>query len=72
MSQRPALIYPPDRHAGNEFFREMIDQLAPELLYLTFYFQGEPYLNPAFLDMVQYAFRKENIHSHLHQCALFK
>src|SRR5476651_1099530 len=25
------------------FFRKMIDQLAPELLYLTFYFQGEPY-----------------------------
>jgi radical SAM protein with 4Fe4S-binding SPASM domain len=26
-----------------------------ELLYLIFYFQGEPYLNPAFLDMVKYA-----------------
>jgi radical SAM protein with 4Fe4S-binding SPASM domain len=41
------------------FFRDMIDQLAPDLLYLTFYFQGEPYLNPAFLDMVQYASRKK-------------
>ena len=40
------------------FFRQMIDQLAPELLYLTFYFQGEPYLNPDFLDMVQYATSK--------------
>ncbi|HEY4156017.1 MAG TPA: radical SAM/SPASM domain-containing protein, partial [Puia sp.] len=42
-----------------EFFRDMIDQLAPDLLYLTFYFQGEPYLNPAFLDMVEYASAKK-------------
>jgi radical SAM protein with 4Fe4S-binding SPASM domain len=41
------------------FFRRMIDQLAPELLYLTFYFQGEPYLNPDFLDMVKYATSKK-------------
>jgi radical SAM protein with 4Fe4S-binding SPASM domain len=27
-------------------------------LYLVFYFQGEPYLNPAFLDMVAYASQK--------------
>lgn len=40
------------------FFRQMIDQLAPELLYLTFYFQGEPYLNPDFLEMVKYATSK--------------
>ncbi|WP_225979995.1 radical SAM/SPASM domain-containing protein [Pseudobacter ginsenosidimutans] len=38
-----------------DFFRETIDQLSKELLYLVFYFQGEPYLNPAFLDMVKYA-----------------
>src|SRR6195952_2649768 len=37
------------------FFRKMIDQMAPELLYLTFYFQGEPFLNPGFLEMVKYA-----------------
>jgi radical SAM protein with 4Fe4S-binding SPASM domain len=41
------------------FFRQMIDQLAPDLLYLTFYFQGEPYLNPDFLEMVQYANSKK-------------
>ncbi len=41
------------------FFRTMIDQLAPELLYLTFYFQGEPFLNPDFLEMVQYAHSKK-------------
>jgi radical SAM protein with 4Fe4S-binding SPASM domain len=37
------------------FFKETIDQLHKELLYLVFYFQGEPYLNPDFLEMVQYA-----------------
>ena len=30
-------------------------QLKPTLHYLTFYFQGEPYLNPNFLDMVKFA-----------------
>ena len=38
-----------------ELFESVIDQLAPTLSYLTFYFQGEPYLNPRFLDMVRYA-----------------
>jgi radical SAM protein with 4Fe4S-binding SPASM domain len=38
-----------------DFFRQTIDQLSRDLLYLVFYFQGEPYLNPAFLDMVKYA-----------------
>ena len=41
-----------------DFFRETIDQLHKELLYLVFYFQGEPYLNPDFLDMVKYAAQK--------------
>lgn len=38
-----------------KLFKDVIDQLAPKLSYLIFYFQGEPYLNPNFLDMVQYA-----------------
>src|ERR1700761_780715 len=42
----------------NSFFRQTIDQLSKELLYLIFYFQGEPYLNPGFLDMVAYAHSK--------------
>src|SRR5215469_11361384 len=41
-----------------DFFRDTIDQLSRDLLYLIFYFQGEPYLNPAFLDMVSYAAKK--------------
>ena len=42
----------------NTFFKDTIDQLHRELLYLVFYFQGEPFLNPAFLDMVKYASAK--------------
>jgi len=41
-----------------DFFTETIDQLYKELYYLVFYFQGEPYLNPQFLDMVKYASEK--------------
>lgn len=38
-----------------DFFRQTIDQIYKELFYLVFYFQGEPYLNPSFLEMVKYA-----------------
>jgi radical SAM protein with 4Fe4S-binding SPASM domain len=41
-----------------DFFTETIDQIYKELLYLVFYFQGEPYLNPDFLEMVKYASSK--------------
>lgn len=40
------------------FFKKVIDQLAHKTTYLTFYFQGEPYLNPNFLDMATYAASK--------------
>jgi radical SAM protein with 4Fe4S-binding SPASM domain len=36
-------------------FKKSIDELYKDLLYLIFYFQGEPYLNPKFLDLVKYA-----------------
>ena len=42
-----------------DFFSETINQLSKELLYLVFYFQGEPYLNPDFLEMVKYASSKK-------------
>lgn len=42
-----------------DFFRQTIDEIHKELLYLIFYFQGEPYLNPAFLEMVKYAADKK-------------
>lgn len=42
-----------------DFFRETIDDIHQHLLYLIFYFQGEPYLNPDFLEMVKYASSKK-------------
>ncbi|MEY2830259.1 MAG: hypothetical protein RIQ33_2117, partial [Bacteroidota bacterium] len=42
-----------------DFFRTTIDDMHKELLYLIFYFQGEPYLNPDFLEMVKYANEKK-------------
>lgn len=39
----------------HELFMRVVDELAPTLSYLIFYFQGEPYLHPQFLEMVQYA-----------------
>lgn len=41
------------------FFEKTIDDIHKELLYLIFYFQGEPYLNPDFLKMVEYAHKKK-------------
>ena len=38
-----------------DFFTQTIDDIYKELLYLIFYFQGEPYLNTDFLEMVKYA-----------------
>lgn len=46
------------RPTGNlkeDFFRQIIDELGNKLFYLIFYFQGEPYINPKFLEMVSYA-----------------
>jgi len=50
------------RPTGNlraDFFRNVMDELASDLLWLIFYFQGEPYINPAFLEMVAYAKSKK-------------
>jgi radical SAM protein with 4Fe4S-binding SPASM domain len=41
------------------FFEKTIDEIHKELLYLIFYFQGEPYLNTDFLKMVAYAHKKK-------------
>ena len=49
------------RPTGNlkeDFFKKTIDEIHRELMYLIFYFQGEPYINPKFLDMVKYAHDK--------------
>jgi len=51
-----------NRPTGNldkDFFKKTIDEIYKELLYLIFYFQGEPYINPEFLEMVKYANEKK-------------
>lgn len=46
-----------------DFFKKTVDELHQELIYLYFYFQGEPYLNPDFLNMVQYASKEKKIYT---------
>jgi radical SAM protein with 4Fe4S-binding SPASM domain len=41
------------------FYQKTVDEVADDLIYLYFYFQGEPYLNRDFLNMVQYASAKK-------------
>ena len=36
-------------------FKRMLDHTHKDLVYLLLYFQGEPYLNPNFLDMARHA-----------------
>lgn len=44
---------------ADDIYKKVIDELAPKLTYLIFYFQGEPYLNPKFLEQVRYAHGKK-------------
>lgn len=41
-----------------DLYKKITEQLKDHLLYMILYFQGEPYLNPAFFEFVKYA--KEN------------
>ena len=46
------------RDTGNiskDFFRPVIDELGRHAISVIFYFQGEPYIHPQFLEMVQHA-----------------
>ncbi len=43
-----------------DLFENIIMQIHKKLAFLTFYFQGEPYLNPNFLEMVKFA-KSKNI-----------
>ncbi|MBI2966699.1 MAG: SPASM domain-containing protein [Bacteroidetes bacterium] len=42
-----------------EMYRKIMDELSPHLFYLILYFQGEPYLNLNFFEMVKYAGKKK-------------
>lgn len=49
------------RPTGNlkaDFFERVVEESYRHLAYITFYFQGEPYINPNFLDMVAYASKR--------------
>lgn len=49
------------RPTGNlkeNFFKDTINAMYKDLMYLIFYFQGEPYINPKFLEMVKFAHDK--------------
>lgn len=49
------------RATGNlkkETNQKIIDDFAKKGVYVNFYFQGEPYIHPQFLDLVKYAYSK--------------
>jgi len=45
----------PEGNLKQEFYKKLINQSYKKSFYLNFYFQGEPYINPDFLEMVKYA-----------------
>lgn len=42
-----------------DLFQKLLDQIYKKTIYLTLYFQGEPFLNPSFFEMVSYAKTKK-------------
>lgn len=52
----------PEGNLKTEFYRKVIDEAKQHAFYLNFYFQGEPFINPNFLDMVDYA-NQQNIYT---------
>ncbi len=53
------------RPTGNldySFYKKTIDEIGDKLIYLYFYFQGEPYMHPRFLELVKYA-KDKNIYT---------
>jgi radical SAM protein with 4Fe4S-binding SPASM domain len=49
----------PEGNLKQDFYKKIIDQVHQKSYYLNFYFQGEPYINPNFLEMVSYANSKK-------------
>lgn len=48
----------PEGNLKTDFYEKVIDEVKSHAFYLNFYFQGEPFINPNFLKMVNYAHRK--------------
>jgi radical SAM protein with 4Fe4S-binding SPASM domain len=40
---------------STDLYQKVLEELASTLVYLTLYFQGEPYLHPDFFDLVSFA-----------------
>ncbi|MTI31723.1 radical SAM/SPASM domain-containing protein [Xanthovirga aplysinae] len=49
----------PTGMADPELFKQLINELHPQLLYLLLYFQGEPFLHPHFFEMIKLAHQKK-------------
>ena len=45
----------PEGNLKQDFYKKVINQVYKRSYYLNFYFQGEPFINPDFLEMVKYA-----------------
>ncbi len=48
----------PTGMAERSFFEKTIEEINKDIIYLIFYFQGEPYLHPQFTDLVRFASSK--------------
>ena len=42
-----------------KLFQKVVNEMAPHLLYLNLYFQGEPFLHPQFTQFIKYASSKK-------------
>lgn len=48
----------PTGHLDMPLFQKIVDELSRHLLYLNFYFQGEPFIHKELEDMIAYAVKK--------------
>lgn len=48
-------LHRPSGFIDMDTYRRIIDELARHAIFLTLYFQGEPYLHPQFEELVEYA-----------------
>lgn len=49
----------PTGNLKDEMYKQIINEVSPKTAFLTLYFQGEPYINPLFFDMVRFARQKK-------------
>jgi MoaA/NifB/PqqE/SkfB family radical SAM enzyme len=58
MPKWPQTVYPANRNVTKDFLPVPSMKFTANYCISFFYFQGEPYLNPEFLEMVKYASQK--------------